>query len=165
MKICRTCKFRKPLSGFHKRSIAPDGFEGECKDCKNRRAKRWRDSHPERVRAFNKRNNARRPSGYEKERWPRRRLRRYNLTLERYDEMVEAQDGKCAICRKVPVLTFRIDHDHSCCPGLDSCGECVRGLLCHGCNSALGQLDDDPGTLRRAADYLELYNVNVKADT
>uniref|UniRef100_UPI001C85C09F endonuclease domain-containing protein n=1 Tax=Paractinoplanes polyasparticus TaxID=2856853 RepID=UPI001C85C09F len=35
-----------------------------------------------------------------------------------------------------------------------TCGNCTRGLLCRRCNSALGQLADDPQRLERALQYL-----------
>lgn len=65
-----------------------------------------------------------------------------------------------------------VDHDHSCCGSQDPkvaygerprrlCGKCIRGVLCHGCNNALGALGDEPARLRRAADYLERPLVEV----
>jgi len=34
-----------------------------------------------------------------------------------------------------------VDHDHNHCPGQFSCGACVRGILCHRCNNAIGALE------------------------
>lgn len=48
-----------------------------------------------------------------------------------------------------------VDHDHDCCPGAKSCGQCIRGLLCQYCNAALGMIANDPTTGRALADYLE----------
>ena len=48
-----------------------------------------------------------------------------------------------------------VDHNHACCPGHVGCSKCVRGLLCRGCNSAIGFAKDDPIRLRALADYLE----------
>lgn len=31
-----------------------------------------------------------------------------------------------------------VDHDHHCCPGSASCGQCVRGIICQRCNSGIG---------------------------
>lgn len=47
-----------------------------------------------------------------------------------------------------------VDHDHSCCNRRGSCGKCVRGLLCRGCNSALGQLREDTGRIAGLIEYL-----------
>lgn len=49
---------------------------------------------------------------------------------------------------------LRLDHDHSCCPGVGSCGKCVRGWLCHNCNSALGFVRDDENILDELKEYL-----------
>ena len=56
---------------------------------------------------------------------------RYGLTIEQYDGLKVAQGGGCAMCGKVGRLF--IDHDHKT-------GR-VRGLLCPGCNGALGHFE------------------------
>ena len=61
-------------------------------------------------------------------------------------------DSDCAICG---APGRDIDHDHSCCPGVKSCGACVRGMLCNLCNKGLGQFQDDPERLKSAIRYLE----------
>ena len=88
-------------------------------------------------------------------------LRKYGLTLEQYDAMLKEQGGVCAICRRPEtksrhgkVFPLSVDHDRSCCPGLGSCGKCVRGLLCSDCNLALGKLQDDPGRALAIVSYL-----------
>ncbi len=77
--------------------------------------------------------------------------RQYGITIEEYDEMLEAQNYRCAICRdKDPggrSSRFHIDHDHVT-------GE-VRGLLCVNCNNGLGRFKDDLLVLREAIRYLE----------
>ena len=92
----------------------------------------------------------------------RARLRKYNLTLERYREMEAEQEGCCAACGGLPDArkTLYVDHDHACCDGAFSCGECVRALLCNGCNAALGHMKDDTERIQKLIDYLELQQVH-----
>lgn len=80
---------------------------------------------------------------------------RYGLSPGEHDAILEAQGGLCAIC-KLPGNSepLCIDHDHSCCPGHRSCGECVRGLLCQNCNKGLAHMMDDIGLLVSAVEYL-----------
>lgn len=61
--------------------------------------------------------------------------------------MLDRQGGACAICLQVRTETLHVDHCHAT--------GAVRGLLCGACNRALGLLNDDPGLIRRAADYLD----------
>lgn len=75
----------------------------------------------------------------------------YGISVERYDQMLAAQGGACAICGvsgpedcRYGVLV--IDHDHET-------GE-VRGLLCPTCNSGIGLLGDNLETVQRAVEYL-----------
>lgn len=70
--------------------------------------------------------------------------RQYGITEAQYDALAEAQQGRCALCGVVPKrrrarmngLPWRglvVDHDH--------CTRRVRGLLCMGCNVAMGRVD------------------------
>lgn len=68
----------------------------------------------------------------------------YGISLEDVESMAEAQNGQCALCKKVKKLT--VDHDHVT-------GK-VRELLCHGCNGALGKFADSVERLQGAIDYL-----------
>ena len=87
--------------------------------------------------------------------------RRYNITVEQYDVLLESQGGACAICGRVPVEGERrlaVDHDHACCPdGEKTCGKCIRGLLCVSCNSGVGMLSTVE-LLKSAQVYLERSN-------
>lgn len=51
--------------------------------------------------------------------------------------------------------TLQVDHDHRHCPGPFSCGLCVRGLLCSGCNATLGMINDDVERLSGLVEYLK----------
>lgn len=77
------------------------------------------------------------------------RQKLYNVTEEQVQHMLRQQGSACAICgtktsgRK---SHWCVDHDHAM--------GAVRGLLCRNCNVGLGNFQDNPATLRRAADYL-----------
>lgn len=77
---------------------------------------------------------------------------RYNLDLCRIEEMSQKEVCSNPPCDSTKLL--RVDHDHACCAGNGSCGECVRGWLCHGCNTTLGFMRDDPEMLRGLIMYL-----------
>jgi hypothetical protein len=79
----------------------------------------------------------------------RRRLKRLGLTPRDYLALVEKQKNRCAICKTEETGRggmWAVDHCHTT-------GR-VRGLLCHRCNLAIGQFQDNPQLLRRAAAYL-----------
>ena len=89
------------------------------------------------------------------------RVNEYGLEPGQFEKMIEEQGGLCAICRYPlgeETRTPSVDHDHRCCPGRKSCGECVRGLTHTRCNSMIGLSGDNPEVLRRAARYLEEYH-------
>ncbi len=136
MPTCTKCQQDKPTERFSQRKDR-DELRHYCKDCANEgeRERRARLTPEER---------------YAHER--RKRLWRFHrIRPDEYDAMLAAQDSRCAICEtKNPAGRwglFVVDHDHDT-------GK-IRGLLCNRCNKCIGQLDDDPDLLRKAAAYLE----------
>lgn len=83
---------------------------------------------------------------------------RHGISEVIYWTILALQDYKCADCGESVFdhrRIFVIDHDHSCCSGSRSCGNCVRAILCMQCNAGRGMFQDDPSVMRRAADNLE----------
>lgn len=136
MKRCSKCGEDKPSSDFHRATRESDGLQRWCKTCcASYASERWRNDelHRERSRENNHR--------YSKENSLHRKYynlkRYYGLSPEDYELLLMEQDGKCAICSRIMTPPY-VDHDHSCCPGVKSCGKCIRGLLCISCNAHLG---------------------------
>lgn len=59
---------------------------------------------------------------------------------------------KCGACGSEENL--KVDHSHDHCPAQRGCRDCVRGWLCHGCNTAEGLLRT-PERARLLAEYME----------
>src|SRR5580658_1161477 len=76
-------------------------------------------------------------------------LRRFGISIEQWDAMLLACDGRCAICSE----KFERPNE----PHVDHCHQTgvVRGLLCHSCNSGLGHFRDNQQFLIQAASYLK----------
>lgn len=74
--------------------------------------------------------------------------RQYNLMPGEYELIFEYQGKVCGICTRPPKegKNLHVDHDHK--TGL------TRGLLCWGCNAALGKFRDDIEKLRNAHAYM-----------
>ncbi len=133
-KICSRCEALKPLSEFgswKRRTV--DGKHVWCKPC-------VRDYSRAHIRAPRQ--------SYQRSYI----LKQYGLTPESFDELLKAQDGKCAICRTSDLGkrgTFYVDHDHAS-------GQ-LRGLLCLGCNTGLGCFRDSGALLIAASEYLRKF--------
>jgi hypothetical protein len=92
-------------------------------------------------------------------------VRRYGISPEAYSQLLTIQGGICAICRRPPQASeyLHVDHDHRCCQGQRSCGQCVRGLLCSRCNSAIAFFCDDVALLQAAVLYLQFQTMRRSA--
>lgn len=142
------------------------------------KAKEWKDKNPERAlasqrkcRAANVDKHKRYMKAWQAEnRMPKPtewvskgQLYRHNISLDAFLDLLKRQRYSCAACKakfqKTGDRYYRpyIDHDHSCCPSGDSrsCGRCIRGLLCHMCNLALGHVYNSSHRLRQLANYMD----------
>lgn len=163
-KACTKCFRTLPLEDFVKSKQRKSGLGSWCKECarkvkresnarvksadpdgfaKRRRAyvAKYKSIHADRVRESGRARDI---------------VRRFGVTIQQYEEMLEGQGGTCATCKSVPESKrFAVDHDHSCCSGQKTCGKCIRGLLCSNCNTALGLVKDSTDTLKKMIDYLK----------
>jgi len=88
-------------------------------------------------------------------------MRKYGLSIEFLQELLQQQAGRCAICLKrwqdctkakrshddeVFLQYLYVDHVHQT-------GK-VRGLLCNACNTAIGLFEEDRARLLSALSYL-----------
>lgn len=124
-KRCTRCKEDKDLEDYHRDRSKKDGRKTRCAECENACKRQAYDPK--------KRKN-----------WDL--IRRYGIDLTEYDAMEARQDGLCAICLAEPAETLNVDHCHDT--------GTIRGLLCGGCNVALGLLKEKPETIARAALYV-----------
>lgn len=145
MKTCTKCDVAKPVESFNwkKKGVQRSAI---CKDCH----KEYRKAHY----------NSNRNKYIAKARaWELasggKIFLRYGLTDEALQAMMDKYQGMCWLCRKKPAV--HIDHDHTCCSirSQQTCGKCIRGVLCSGCNTGLGQLGDSLEGLERATLYLQ----------
>ena len=141
-KKCSCCGEVKPTTEFirHK-SREKWGFTSWCKECRNKKNKKYYKDNPEKYKITNRKKNLK---------------KLYGLTIEDVEIMLKNQNYKCAICGKEIFLhgasmdnnkIARVDHNHET-------GE-VRGLLCNDCNRGIGLLKDNPLFLANAIKYLE----------
>lgn len=165
-KTCTRCSETKPIEEFAKSKQVKSGYGAWCKECTNaaRResAARIKAANPE---AYNKRQRqyvarykSNHPDRVAQKDWAYALKSRFNISVERYFEMLEGQGGACAGCGTKPNgKRLAIDHDRKCCSGNKSCGDCVRGLLCGNCNTALGLLKENVQTISNLLEYMEKY--------
>lgn len=90
---------------------------GSCKPCMAVSRRKWAKNNPE---------------AFQRYRYKADLKMKYGLTIEQHQAMIKEQGGKCKMCNKTKRLV--IDHCHVS-------GK-VRGLLCNGCNVAVGHYEN-----------------------
>jgi len=165
-KKCRICGEEKSLDCFYFHHLKgqykyiSDKYKSECKTCGAGFNRKYRENNKEHLRQYR---IAHKPrfEAWKKENWTEVKKKassrkcwlklQNGIAPEEYDQMLKAQNGKCAICGAIRgnkrSKNFMVDHDH----GTNK----IRGLLCTKCNQGVGCFNDNPTLLRKAAEYLE----------
>lgn len=127
MLACVSCREDKDEQEFSPDKRRPSGRKSYCRPCHTRLNAKW----------------------VNREKRPTYILRnRYGLTLEDYEDLLQEQNGGCAICEASPPENRRLSVDHCHKTGK------IRGLLCNKCNCCLGMVDDNIDRLFDAIAYL-----------
>lgn len=125
-KPCAKCERIRPLTEFHSNTQQATGRHSYCVECIQERNRIHGVTYRERY-VYSK----------------------FKLAPDLYRELYEKQNHCCAICKKPEDYGSKrlaVDHCHT--TGV------VRGLLCMGCNTAIGMMQDRPKRLLAAALYL-----------
>lgn len=131
--ICRNCEAKRSAEWMKKNPFRD--YSDEQKQKRYEYAARWREKNKDKIKQYSRKSDLK---------------RRFELSLEDYNKMLEEQDGGCIICGKTKEenkQNLSVDHDHES-------GK-IRGLLCDTCNRGLGYFKDDPELIINAAKYLK----------
>ena len=141
LKACTKCKEILSLDSFYNSGLQCNkGKTARCRKC-SEEDKLERNTTPW-IQAY---------------RYQAKNLARYNMTMDDYCRMWVKQEGRCIYCRgwyigRKDKFLFCVDHCHEA----EKNGVMkVRGLSCTTCNTALGMVKDDIGTLENMIDVLE----------
>ena len=75
--------------------------------------------------------------------------RRYGMSLDQFNEMLQLQENLCAMCGlplEIGTRRVVVDHDHD--------SGAIRGIIHASCNFILGISGDDASVLRKGMAYL-----------
>lgn len=126
MKICNYCKENKMLECFYADNKSRDGLSYRCKECDNKRS------------------------------YASTFKRRYGVTVEYKQKIIDAQGNCCPICDYLfddNPKHIHLDHNHKT--------EQIRGVLCFNCNRLLGWYENNK---ERIEAYLEKYKMRPEFD-
>lgn len=138
LRVCTRCQQPKPVGQFRVDSRRRSGRRSRCSDCVKGPEQAYNRSETTKLR-----------------KWFRDIWTKFGLEETVCRELLERQEGRCAICGRPPGAGAKPGTGKRLC--VDHCHETkkVRGLLCDSCNLGLGKFQDSPDLLRKAALYLE----------
>src|ERR1017187_2342032 len=169
-KTCPGCKGEKPSSDFNKHDRNKDGLQSFCKKCCSKKNKTSREKNKARevivipeLKFCHNCKTEKSSSDFNKHSRNRdglvdyckeclailKRKRKYGLSPEQFNAMLESQGGSCYICKFIPGPEdeeLDVDHIHGT--------NIIRGLLHRKCNRGLGFFKDDIVVIGKAIEYL-----------
>ncbi len=152
MKWCGTCKRDLPVCEFFPLKAAYDGYQKRCKQCSYDAFNVWRVKNKDRLNQDQRQQREDKPIRTRD--YALKKL--YKLPAGSFEIMFDKQAGRCAICARDKPRNaestrrwLHVDHCHD--SGI------VRGLLCSGCNTAIGVLQHDPKILQSAIEYINKF--------
>lgn len=134
-KLCTKCKKSKPRSEFYPHSVSLRGVSSWCKECTCKTTLEKQKADPSKSVIASRKYKLKRD---------------YGLTPEKYEQMLQAQGHRCAMCgtdKPGGRGRFAVDHCHFT--------RKVRGLLCNLCNLGLGAFQDDTDLMQKAIEYVK----------
>lgn len=150
-KFCNKCGVAKSIEDFNKDSAASNGIRGYCRDCgkvywkeHTRKNREKRNARAKELRGLN-------VLKYRQQVRKSELKVKYGLTPENFNRLRAEQKDCCACCGDKFLKTPHVDHIHGSNPVV------IRGLLCTGCNTGLGQFKDSFSRLLKAASYLRKF--------
>lgn len=156
MRLCTKCK--QP-GEFYRDITKKDGIHSVCKLCHSTRNKARRKVDSEYRERSTKKSMEWRLANPEHSRFRVRDStlkRKYGLTVDDYNKLLESQGGVCQVCKNPPTnRRLAVDHCHTT-------GK-IRGLLCQACNVSIGKMRESPDLIRRLANYVEDHHQNLIA--
>jgi hypothetical protein len=158
-KFCPSCKLSKSVDYFGKNKNRSDNLQVYCKECYNSKSRLEKQKHKEK---YSQSNKIWRETNKEKLKSRVRYRdvdrngelkRRYGISLEEYNNLLEEQNALCAICYCSVAENKKalfVDHNHTT--------NAVRGLLCHKCNTFLSLAKENIDILSSAILYIKKHN-------
>jgi hypothetical protein len=151
----------QPYSAFYKTDANIDGHTGRCMVCiklqRNGKYKRNKSKFKKRSADWKSKNVDKVQEGNLRD--------KHGVSYQWYQETLNTQKECCAICKKHKSLNVKdarnnkvrnlaVDHNHTT--------NQIRGLLCYGCNLALGMLKDNIESAQNLVEYLRFYEEKDK---